>query len=386
MKIFLLMVFWMLWYLNFCARTVVAPLLPVIEDEFYISHALAGSLCFFISLGNTSALFLSGWLSLKIGSKKAILSSYLFLVAAFYLLHYAGTYRSFAVFCFLTGLGGGIYFPCAIPLITSIINPRHWGKAIAFHETAPNLNILTIPLLIALAYQLLPWRQFFVILSGACLVMVICFWIFAPDERPREGKTPGIQAIFGRHDFWIMAILWIFAGAATAGFYNIIPLFLVKEKGMALEVANSILGYSRIGGFLLTAMAGFFLDRYSVKKIMLITLVITGVSTIGMSVAQTFALLVTMLVVQATVSVVFFPVAILAVSKMTTLNERGIFTATLMGTSSVMGFGLTPVIIGGVADRWNFQVGIMAIGVMVMLVCLLVRYLKDMNNGASPLL
>jgi len=59
MKFFILLLFWSMWFVNFSCRTIIAPLMPVIEDELFISHALAGSIFTFLSAGYTVSLLLS---------------------------------------------------------------------------------------------------------------------------------------------------------------------------------------------------------------------------------------------------------------------------------------------------------------------------------------
>ena len=40
-----------------------------------------------------------------------------------------------------------------------------------------------------------------------------------------------------------------------------IPLFLVKEKGMSIEMANTIFGIFRTGGFIIVILVGIFFLR-----------------------------------------------------------------------------------------------------------------------------
>ena len=237
-KILLLFVFWSLWYLNFSTRIVLSPLLPLIEDDFAIGHASAGSLFFFLSAGYTTALLIAGLLAYRVGYKRSIISSSILLIASLFSLNYAETYSSFAAVLFFVGLGSGIYLPSAIPLITSVFGPNNWGKAIAFHETAASFSIFTIPLLTAFALRFFHRRTFFVILSGAGLMVMILFWRFTPSPRPLEEKGARVSSILHRKDFWVMSVLWAFAGMSSMGIYNVIPLFLVKKKGMLLETAK----------------------------------------------------------------------------------------------------------------------------------------------------
>ena len=377
MKILILLLCWSLWYLSFSTRVILSPLLPVIEDEFAIGHALAGSLYFFQALGYTASLFFAGWLAARIGYKWAIVSSFLMLVVALFLFRYADSYASFAAVTLFMGIGAGIYLPCAIPLITSIFKPKNWGKAIGFHETAASLAILTIPLLAAFFFGFLHWRNFFTLLSAACLLVIVIFWAMAPDPQHRAGGNIPLSSIFRRSDFWIMVALCAVAGMATSGVYNITPLFLVKERGMPLDMANKVFGLSRIGGFLMTILAGFLLDRFGARKLLLALLLITGISTMGIALANTFRLLVTMLVVQATFSVVFFPVALFAVSKLTTLRERSLYMSIVLGFTAIIGSGAAPVALGAIADTWNFQIGILFLGVLTTLACFLIRGLRE---------
>jgi NNP family nitrate/nitrite transporter-like MFS transporter len=374
MKIFLLLLFWGLWFLNFCCRMVISPLLPIIEDELIISHALAGSILSFLSIGQTIATLLSGLFSPRIGYKRTIIVSFAILTGAVFSFKYAETYLSLTLTSLMLGLGAGLYLPSAIPLLTALFEREHWGRTISFHESAGSLSILAVPLLTVLALRLFYWRYLFFILSGTCLIILLTFWVFSPNPRIEEEKGAHLLLILGRRDFWIITILFIFAGSNILGLYNVIPLFLVKEKGIHLETANTIFGLSRFGGLFAIITGGLLVDRYGVKKILFSGLLIAGISTIGLALVHTLPLLAIMLFIQATVSV-FFPVALVAISKLTHVNERSTFTGAAMGISIIVGLGVTPPILGVVADTWSFQSGILGLGVITTLSCMAVRKL-----------
>lgn len=379
MKILLLVIFWGLWFLNFSVRMSFSPLLPIIEGELAISHAVAGSLFSFMAVGSTISVFMSGWISKHIGYKRSIIFSFIALALVSLCLTATHTYYFFAGCALLIGLTAGIYLPCVVPLITSIVRRVNWGKAIAFHDTAASFSFLAIPLLVALIIRWYHWQSLYVMLSGACVLCMVLFWVFAPDPRPQEEKKSSYATILRRTDFWIIAVLWIMAAMATAGLYSIIPLFLVAEKGMQVEAANTIFGISRIGGIFATILIGFILDRYSVKKLLFVIMFITGLSTVGIALAQVRWLLVGMLFIQATVSIAFFPAAVMAVSSITTLEERTTFIGVTLAISSISGFGIFPLCLGAVADTWNFQIGILAAGILIILSCALIRRLKELN-------
>jgi MFS family permease len=100
---------------------------------------------------------------------------------------------------------------------------------------------------------------------------------------------------------------------------------------------------------------------------------------VGVAFAQVLWLLIVMLVMQATVSVAFFPAAVTAISTITPLDERSTFVGLTLAVSGIIGMGLVPVGLGTVADIWNFQSGILVTGVLIMLSCMLIRGLQGLE-------
>lgn len=377
MKILLLLLFWTLWYVNFTAKSITSPLMPLIEDEFAITHAMAGVLFFCFWIGNTISVFYAGFMSLKIGYKRSILVSFYGMTISFIFLWFARTYISFAAISFVLGLASGIYLPCGIPLITAVFSRDNWGKAISVHETAAGFSMLTVPFIITLIISVMNWKDVFLIMSGTCLFIGVLFHIVSPDPRPEKGKKGGMMEIVKRKEFWIMTALWSSCAIASMGIYNIIPLFLVKERGIPIETANTIFGISRIGGFISMISVGFIIDRFNLKKLLFTLLLAAGVTTMAIAVISAPWLLSTVLFLQATFSVVFFPAGLVAISRLTTLSERSVFTGILMSMSGIIGPGLSPIVLGAIADVWSFQAGILGSGVIIVSACMLVGKLKE---------
>jgi len=376
MKIPLLLIFWSIWFLNFSSRTILSPILPILEEELALTHAMAASFFIFLSVGYTFTLMLPGFLSPRVGYKRTIMAGFLTVSIAHFFLRLAESYWSLAVSVLFIGIGTGIYMPSIIPIITATFDRQKWGRTIALHDTAASFSIFAIPTLVAVSLRLFHWRSLFLILSGACLVGLFLFWLFSPDPRPQEDEHTRFLDVLCRGDFWVMTTLWVFAVASNIGVYNVIPLFLVEEKGMPLGLANTIFGISRVGGLFVAPLAGFLADRYGAKRILLLAFLSTGVSTMGLALAREFVLLMAMLGLQATVSMAFFPVGLLAISKLTTFKERSIFTGASMAFGVALGYGLTPVALGATADVWNFEIGILVLGILTVLSTLSLKALK----------
>jgi NNP family nitrate/nitrite transporter-like MFS transporter len=377
MRISLLPIFWTLWFLNFCSRTVFSPVLPLIEDELSLSHAQAGGLFAFLSGGYTLTLLLAGSLSSRLGHKRTIVAGFFAMSLALFWVGRAHSYAGLAVFYFLVGVGAGTYIPCIIPIITVSFERQKWGKTLALHDSAASVSIFAVPLLVALSLHYLSWRAVFPILSGACLVAVTIFWLWSPDPHDQEGRDARLLDVLWRKEFWVLGTLWGFAAASNMGIYNILPLFLVNERGMSVDLANTLFGVSRVSGPFLAVMAGFLADRYGAKRILLLSFLLTGISTSALALARSFPLLVAMLAIQGTVSPTFFPVGLVAISKITDFRERSVFTGAAMALGVIGGVGVTPFALGAVADVWTFEIGILVLGILTALATLSLRSLRE---------
>jgi NNP family nitrate/nitrite transporter-like MFS transporter len=145
-----------------------------------------------------------------------------------------------------------------------------------------------------------------------------------------------------------------------------------------MDLANSIFGLSRIGGLVVTFLAGFLIDRIGVKRVLLLSLLASGFSITGMALADSFPLLVTMLVFQATFMPVFFPAGLVTISKLTNLGDRSAFAGATVAIGVVFGTGIAPTLLGTVADIWSFQAGMLVQGLLTIGVCFLLKSLRGL--------
>jgi MFS family permease len=109
---------WFLWFNNIYARAVFSPILPLLEDEFVVSHAQASSIFMFQSIGYGIALFFAGLYCGTFGYKKSIALSLVVASATFSLIPFVKSFSTFYVLSLVIGLSSGAYIPSVIPLIT----------------------------------------------------------------------------------------------------------------------------------------------------------------------------------------------------------------------------------------------------------------------------
>jgi MFS family permease len=378
MKLGPILIFWGLWFVNFSTRTVFAPLLPLIEDRLSLSHGQAGGLYTSLGFGYGISLFFAGRFASVWGHKKTVVSGFVGIAAAVLLFQWAETYIALHGLCFLTGVALGTYIPSILPIITETYDQKHWGKAIGVHDSAASFSLFTTPVLVAFGLSFFSWKSLLLFLGAAALLLPFLFWKIAGEPTPLPSQKRGNYAdLFRTRTVWILGFLWIVSSAACAGIFNILPLYLVKERGMDFEYANTLLGISRCGGILATILFGVLCDRYGYRKILVISILATGLGTLPIPFVRPVPWLIILLTFQAMISLGFFPLAFAALSNLTSPSERSMMVGIILALSVFFGNGVTPFLLGTIADHYDFRTGILGVGIVTTFSCLLVGLLKD---------
>lgn len=378
-KAFLFLSFiWVLWFLNFTGRTIFSPILPLLEDEFHVTHARASSIAALVSAGYACSLFFSGIFSSIFGSKKAIVISLMATTCLYLSVPFIKNFNTLYLLGFLVGVATGMYLPNIIPIITDYYSEKVWGRVISIHDSAASMSIFGAPFVALFFLSFVSWRTMFAILAGAYFVCGVIFALQV-EELKTDGKKQYFQAaLMKKKALWLNGIIWIFAAGANLGLYFIIPLYLTKELGVPMDQANATFGFSRLGGVVVSIVAGFFADRFSLKKTTFALLIATGILTMLLAVKDVRWIKM-LLFLQASIATGFFPVSIVTISRMFSKEERGQATGFVITFGSVFGIGIIPYLLGLSGDLASFRVGILALGALTTLSSALIIPLKELK-------
>src|SRR4029079_12679794 len=234
-----------LFFLNFASRIILSPLLPTIEKELAISHSQAGFFFFLSSGGYLVGLLSSGVLTSRSSHRLAISASLAGVGIA--LLTIAAATSLWLIECGLMVLGfaAGFYLPSAIATITSLVDKRHWGKAIAIHELAPNLAFFATPFLAEIFLHWSSWRMGLGLLGVLSLVGSLSFGRFGRGgDFPGESPGSNAFAVLARTPaFWLMMVLFGVGVSSTIGVYAMLPLYLVSQRNFDQSTANTLVAF-----------------------------------------------------------------------------------------------------------------------------------------------
>ncbi len=378
MKYLPLFIFWCLWFIVYSTRTVFSPILPLIEDTLFLTHGKAGGLFTSLSIGYSLTLLMANRLASVWGFKKTVVIGFVGICLVFFGFQWTESYFSFHILFFLLGATTGTYIPSILSIITETYDHKHWGKAIGFHDSAASLSIFAVPILMAFGLNYLSWKRLLLIFGIASLILPTFFWKVSIEPKHEASRQRGryIDLLKSRTT-WVMGILWIFASASCIGVYSILPLYLIKGRGIEFSVANTLFGISRIGGIFASIFIGFLTDRYGYRRMLILSQITAGLSTIGLSLASALPLIMITLILQATLSLTFFPVGLVSLSKLTPLSERSLTIGVIVSFGMIFGMGISPFLLGLIADYFNFQTGIFWLGILTTLSSFGVRFLRE---------
>lgn len=373
-----------IFFLNFMARIIMAPLLPVIREDLALDHSGAGRFFLLLSCGYFLALLGSSYLAGYMAHRRIIVLSCagvgLALLGIALAPHVAGIYGG--LFCL--GLAAGIYLPSGIASITDRVPEQHWGKALAIHELAPNSAFLLAPLMVEAALGFFSWRTGLMLLGLIGLGMAVLFkWRgqgadycgAIPDRR-------AMRAIASRPGVWLMTFLFGIGITGTLGIYSMLPLYLVSDHGMAREWANTLLALSRVGALAAAGFGGWASDRFGPITTIRTVLLLSGLLIMGLGGLRGPGL-VAAVFCQPVLAVCFFPAGFSLLSAISTRRTQNITIAVTIPAAFLIGGGGIPLFLGWMGDAGVFGYAFMLIGAVTTLASVATVGLNGLSRSRS---
>ena len=314
-----------IFFVNFLSRIILAPLMPRVKADLALSHADAGSLFLLISLGYFTTLLASGFISSRLTHRKTIMLSGIAMGVALFITAFSTSLWGMRLGLVAMGMAAGPYMPSGLATLTTLFNHRHWGKALALHELAPNLSFVLAPLVAEAVLYWFSWRTVFVSLGLAAFMLAIVFASFGRggEFHGESFKAASLRTIFATPAFWIMAILFSLGISSTLGIYTMLPLYLVTDHGLDRNWANTLIALSRVAAVGIALVGGWATDRFGPQRVLRIVFVLTGILTLFIGLAPGTWIAVAVFL-QPVMAVCFFPAGFAALSRVSSAGERNL--------------------------------------------------------------
>ncbi len=366
-----------IFFLHFLARQLVGPMLPAMEQDLGIGHAVSGLFVLSMGVGFFLSQLGAAFLTSRFGYKPCIVLSLGGSAAALAAVGLAGTVWALFLAFFLLGVAGGLYVPSGISLISVLIHPGDWGKAMGIHELAPNLALIVAPFFATAVLAAAPWRWGYLALAGVLAAKGAAYATWGVDAQSRA-PLPDLQrvrSIAGNPAFWGLGGLLSLAVGVETGVYAVLPLFLVNERGYALAEANQLLGLSRVPGLAVVLVSGWITDRLSSGTTLRLAMGMTGLTVIVLGLGPRDVTAVAVYL-QAAAAACLFPPILSAASGISTPENRALTISLSLAVAPVLGGGLMPAGIALAGELGSFGLGMAVAGFLVLAGVFLVRSLE----------
>ncbi len=363
-------------FFSMYARLLVAPLLVFIQEDLGVGPARATRLFLPLSIAYALAMVGSGYLAERLFHRRTIAASALIvgigLIMAAFCRSINGLYVAFT----LVGAGAGLYPPSGVAAVTSLVEDRIRGRAIAIHEVGPNLAFVLAPLVVSIGTFIADWRW---VAGVSGLAAVLSGLLF--DRHAVAGRFPGerlqlhnLKPIIKQRAFWAIFVFFSLAASSTIGVYSILPTFLVRVEGMAVGPVNTLLSLSRISGIGILFVAGVMVDRIGVPRLIGIVFLITGVLTISIGAFHATPMLIGIFL-QPVAIAAFFPAAVSAMADLGPPRVRNVAVSIIIPGVNIISNGVFPSVMGILTERGTVRSGFIGLGALILVSIVLVPLL-----------
>jgi len=374
-----------LFFLTFISRFIFAPLMPAIVHDLNITSGQAGSVFLIGSLGVFIGSLSSGLLSSRINHRGNLVVSMFAGGLALFLCTSMVSLWTIRITMLILGIAAGLNLPSNMATITAVVSRQDWGKALAVQQMAPPLSLVLGPLLTVFFLSWFTWRMPLIFLSVLTIAVGVFLMRFG-----KFGDFPGdpinassARVILSLRSFWIMVVLFALGMGGQVGVYTMLPLYLVTERGLNAELANTLIGVAQISALFMTFLGGWVTDKIGEKRTIVLFLVLSGLVNVMLGFSSGLWLKVAVFL-QPALFVCFFPAGFAALSRIVQPNMRSIAAALAPPTAFILGGGLFPAALGYMGQASTFGLGISLSGIVIAagsLLALRLSLLEKMEDG-----
>lgn len=399
--------------LNFLDRQLVSILAKPIQDGLGITDSQLGRITgFYFALFYCFIAIPVGWLADRTNRVKVLSIACGLWSAATAACGMAANYGQLVVARMAVGVGEAGGVPPSYAIISDTFPREQRGTAMGIFNLGPPLGSalgVAFGASLAAAYD---WRvPFYVVGVIGVLTAVLVYMIVPEPERGRFDPAPvpsiapessesfgrAIRGFFGNR---ILAVAALASGAAnfiTYGLSNFATLFLMREKGMALE--EVAIWYALAVGIGMGAgifVSGRLIDRFGVgnkaayASIPALSMILALPFFLGFVAADRWQVSLALLCVPLFLNSFFLPATVTFVQGEVDPRARVISGALLLLVMNLIGLGLGPTFVGMASDFFRphygehaLRMGFYALAPMYLIAALLFIWLARLIRRSS---
>jgi len=369
---------WFAWFWNFSYRMMVPALLPAIQASLLLSNWQAGNVIGALNLGYAVSAYPSGLYSTRFGPKRIICFGIALTAVCMLLLTISQSYLTMLAVIFVAGLGLGTYLPQGLALLSQEYEKQKRGTIMGVHETAAPIGQAVGPLFVSMMLLPFGWTGCIQAWFALAAIPVISFLFVVPKYKanPTAGENVHEAREWPLRLYATVVLLNSCIWSANLGLLSMIPIYMVQVFLVDAVFAAFLVGATRFSGAFGQLMGGFLSDTVGRFKVLVAVVAATAVSTVGVAFAPYGPVMIASMVIQAMATAAFFPVIFATVSDHTSSRTRAKVLGTINAAAGFIGGSLSPMIIGYLADKFNFKDAFLYPVTLGFFACFLILYLR----------
>jgi len=369
---------WFTWFWNFSYRMMIPTLMPAIQASLLLSNWQAGTIIGVLNFGYAVSAYPSGLYSTKFGPIRIICFGIALTALCMLLFTISQSYLVMLALIFIAGLGLGTYMPQGLARLSQQYEKRRRGTIIGIHETAAPIGQAIGPLFVSMMLLPLGWTGCIQAWFALAAVPIISFLFVVPKYKsnPSESENMHEGREWSLRLYTTVVLLNSCIWAANLGLLSMIPIYMVQVFLVDVGFAAFLVGATRFSGAFGQLMGGSLSDAVGRFKVLITVVAVTAVSTVGVAFAPYGPIMIASMVIQAMATAAFFPVIFATVSDHTSSRTRAKVLGVINAAAGFIGGSLSPMIIGYLADNFNFKSAFVYPVALGFFACFLILYLR----------
>jgi MFS family permease len=260
--------------INYIDRGAIATAAPLLQDELKLSPSEIGWVLAVFYWAYAPLQPVMGWLADRIGPAVVLAGGF-----ALWSLSTAATglvwgLASLVVLRLLMGAGEATFYPSALSLLVRNVPPTQRALATATMQFGAVLGPAIGTLLGGMIMLHFGWRAMFVVMGGVSLIWLL-FWrrrmqaerasqasLVATTAAVEPDDNPSYSVILRQRALWGGVLGTFCSNYAFYFVFSWLPLYLVKERGLTLEMMTYATTAFYVADGASILLVGYMLDRW----------------------------------------------------------------------------------------------------------------------------
>ena len=276
-------------------------LLPLIGKELGLSYTEIGLIMTAQHVVGAISNLPGGMVVDMVGKKGYLMAISLFWVGFPYaLMSLTHSYWMLIVCVMLVGIGNNLWHPAALTTL-AYRYPDRKGLVIAYHGMGGNIADGLAPLVVGALLAWFSWRTVVVInvvpglaMAALILVMLGAFTLTSSHDNNinAAGKSGGVRkylkdfaSLLGNRELMLVSIGSAFRTMTQTGLLTFLPVYLAYELGYSPFAIGVCLAVMQVAGLAASPIGGHLSDRLGRKRIVMSSMVLSGVTIAFMALA-----------------------------------------------------------------------------------------------------